>query len=207
MIEFFRRAAGRPLKLGILPGTFNPPTLAHVALAKAALAEVDEVLFVLPRMFPHKSYEGASFEERVRMLELVLAGEPRFSIGATAQGLFIDIALECRAAYGEHVPLAILCGRDAAERIVGWDYGRPNAIREMLNVFELRVAARRGEYRPPAHLGERIRTLSLESGCDKISATEVRRRAARHEAWEHLVPEAAIAMVREIYCRAAFWED
>ena len=56
MIEFFRRAEGRPRRLGILPGTFNPPTRAHVALAEAALGEVDEALFVLPRSFPHKEY-------------------------------------------------------------------------------------------------------------------------------------------------------
>ena len=55
-MEFFRRAAGRPNRLGILPGTFNPVTVAHLALAHAALRHVDEVVFVLPRVFPHKNY-------------------------------------------------------------------------------------------------------------------------------------------------------
>ena len=62
MIEFVQRASGIPRRLGILPGTFNPPTLAHIALARAALAQVDEVLFVLPREFPHKPYQGATFD-------------------------------------------------------------------------------------------------------------------------------------------------
>src|SRR5690242_17748537 len=112
MIEFFRRAPGVPQRLGILPGTFNPPTRAHLALALAAEAQVDEVLFVLPREFPHKAYKGASFEQRIEMLRLAAASEPRFSIASTGGGLFIDIARECRDVYGD-VALSFLCGRDA----------------------------------------------------------------------------------------------
>jgi nicotinate (nicotinamide) nucleotide adenylyltransferase len=201
MVEFFRRAPGHPGRLGILPGTFNPPTTAHLALAQTALAEVDEVLFVLPRVFPHKVYEGAGFNERVRMLEGALAREPRFSIGATAQGLFIDIAHDCRAAYGETAGLVFLCGRDAAQRIMNWDYGRPGAVRDMLGIFELLVVARQGAYEPPPDLRARIRALPLEAACDGVSATEVRRRVARGEPWEHLVPGVIVPMVREIYSR------
>ena len=201
MLEFFRRAAGRPGRLGILPGTFNPPTTAHLALARAALAEVDEVLFVLPRAFPHKAYQDASFDRRVKMLERALADEPRCSIGATGQGLFIDIAGDCRAAYGESAGMVFLCGRDAAERIVGWDYGRAGAVREMLGVFELLVAARQGEYMPPPEFAGRIRALPLDTAWDEVSATEVRRRVACGEPWEHLVPSAIVPMVREIYSR------
>ena len=42
-MEFFQTAEGIPFRLGILPGTFNPVTVAHVALARAALSLVDEV--------------------------------------------------------------------------------------------------------------------------------------------------------------------
>src|SRR5579863_363849 len=51
-LEFFRRAAGEPHSLGVLPAAFNPPTRAHLALARAALGIVEEVLLVLPREFP-----------------------------------------------------------------------------------------------------------------------------------------------------------
>jgi Cytidylyltransferase-like len=46
VIEFFRRTPAIPRRLGIFPGTFNPPTHAHLALARAAEGHVDEVLFV-----------------------------------------------------------------------------------------------------------------------------------------------------------------
>ena len=64
--------------------------MAHLALAEAALALVDEVLFVLPRQFPHKIYSGASFEERVELLGSALDGSPRFSVAACEGGSLRD---------------------------------------------------------------------------------------------------------------------
>jgi len=199
VIEFIRRATAVPRRLGILPGTFNPPTRAHLALARAAEKYVDEVLFVLPREFPHKAYEGASFEERIRMLDLAAADNPRFSIASTERGLFIDIARECRAVYGD-AALSFLCGRDAAERIVNWDYdGDPDAFQKMLEVFDLRVASRGGAYRPPRKMAHRIHALPVEAGYEEVSATDVRERIARGDEWEHLVPEAITPVIRRIY--------
>jgi nicotinate-nucleotide adenylyltransferase len=196
-MEFFQRASGRPTRLGVLPGTFNPITVAHVALAEAGLSQVDEVVFVLPRVFPHKDYSGASFDHRVAMLRA--AAPPGCSIASASGGLFLEIARECRESYGEGTRLAFLCGRDAAERIVGWDYGRPGAFAEMLREFELLVAARRGEYHAPPEFADAIHTLELAGKFDHISASEVRRRIARGEAWEHLVPEAVQESVRGTY--------
>ena len=70
--------------------------------------------------------------------------------------------------------LKFLCGRDAAERVVSWDYGRPGAFREMLDDFELLVAARKGAFRAPAELREGIHTLAVPPEYEEISATDVR---------------------------------
>src|SRR6266568_1101956 len=148
-MQFFRRCSANPGRLGILPGTFNPVTVAHLALAAGALSVVDEVVFVLPRQFPHKVYSGASFAQRIELLVTALEAEGRFSVAASEVGLFAEIAAECREAYGADARLSFLCGRDAAERIANWDYGRPGAFQEMLNGFDLLVAARSGEYCPP----------------------------------------------------------
>ncbi|HZT28748.1 MAG TPA: nicotinate-nicotinamide nucleotide adenylyltransferase [Bryobacteraceae bacterium] len=200
-MEFLQRAPGTPLVLGIFPGAFNPPTRAHLTLARTVLAKADEILFVLPRVFPHKAYEGADFTQRVRMLEAACIGEPRFSIGASDQGLLIDIARECRQHYGPATRLAFLCGRDAAERIVHWDYGTPGAFAGMLREFELWVASRGGPYEPPGDLQHGIRALPAPDGCEEISASEVRRRICDGRPWEHLVPEAVVPLAREIYGR------
>ncbi len=198
-MEFFRRAQGAPSHLGILPGTFNPVTVAHLGLARAALVEVDEVLFVLPRRFPHKSYEGVSFADRIAILGDALADEPRFSIAAGAGGLFHQIAAECRAAYGDAPRLSFLCGRDAAERIVNWDYGEPAAIGRMLGQFSLLVAARGGVYTAPPELRQAVRALPLADAYEGISASEVRRRMAAGEDWETLVPPQARARAGRIF--------
>lgn len=198
-MEFFRRAEGRPSRLAVLPGAFNPVTVAHLELACAALPLVDEVVFVLPRELPHKEYLGASFAERVEMLEAAVRGHPRFSIAAVDHGLFVEIAQECREAYAGDVRLTFLCGRDAAERIAGWDYGRPGAFAEMLGQFDLLVAGRSGEYMPAPEFRHAIHSLPLSGDLDRVSATDVRDRIARGERWEHLVPAAIHAHVARIY--------
>jgi len=198
-VTFFQRAAGRPQRLGILAGSFNPLTRAHLALAEAALSRVDEVLFVLPRVFPHKPYQDASFQQRLRMLQTALSGEKRYSIAASEGGLFIEIARECRAAYPPETALYFICGRDAAERVCNWDYGRPGAIQEQLREYQLLVAPRQGAWSPPPELRDRIHSLPLPGGYDEISATEVRERVRRGEPWRHLVPESIAEMVAQIY--------
>ncbi len=192
-----RRAKAGARRLGILAGGFNPPTRAHVALADAALPRVDEVLFVVPRAFPHKDFHGATLEQRLEMLQRLASPEPRFSLGIAEGGLFVEIAREAREHYGE-AELLFLCGRDAAERIVGWDYGEPSAFSAMLQEFGLLVAQRGGGYVPPFEFASRIETLDVE-GLDEISSTEVRERVALGKEWRGLVPEAIVGMVEKVY--------
>ena len=188
-----------PRRLGILAGSFNPPTCAHVALMEAAAPQVDEILCVIPRVFPHKLYHGATLDDRLRMLEAIEPKGVPLSIGVAERGLFIDIARECREAYGTETRLAFLCGRDAAERIVEWDYGEPGAIERMLKEFSLLVAARHGQYQPPPHLAHRIALLNMCGVWNEVSSTEVRERVRRGEAWEEMVPAAIRPMVERIY--------
>jgi len=126
-------------------------------------------------------------------------GEPRFSLAASGRGLFIEIAGECQAAYGDVARLLFICGRDAAERIVSWDYGEPGAFRGMIERFELLVAARDGRYEPPEDIRNRICTLEVAEEIGFISATEVRDRLRRGEPWEHLVPPEIVPLVRASY--------
>lgn len=197
-MQFYRRSRTKTTRLGVLAGGFNPPTLAHVALAEAAGKHVDEVLYVLPRTFPHKRYFGATLEQRIEMLGSLELSVPH-SVATTERGLFIDIAEECRTEFGPDTSLLFLCGRDAAERILSWDYGRPGVAEEMLRDFELLVAARGGEFRVPGRFGGRIHSLQIPAGYDQISSSDVRERIARGEPWEHLVPTRIVDPVREIY--------
>jgi nicotinate (nicotinamide) nucleotide adenylyltransferase len=177
----------------VLAGAFNPLTKAHLALVDAALAIVDEVILVVPRVYPHKEFHGASLEDRIEMLRLA-GGSHRVEV--TAGGLFIDIARELRQPDTE---MHFICGRDAAERIIEWDYGEAGAIEKMLDEFSLLIAERGGMYEPPPHLRHRVRHLETAEDWSAVSSTEVRRRIATGEPWEHLVPEAIVDRVRRIY--------
>jgi nicotinate-nucleotide adenylyltransferase len=191
-----------PKTIGVLAGAFNPLTRAHVALLEAGRSMVDEVICAVPAAYPHKRLEGATPEERIAMLERAAeASAVSYRVLTTQGGLFIDIARELRRAH-PHASIEFLCGRDAAERVLGWDYGPGHSVERMLDEFGLLVAARQGEYIAPAHLSRRIRTLPMVRGYDDHSSTEVRRRIAAGEPWEHLVPPAIADLVRGIYAPA-----
>ena len=64
------------VRVALFPGAWNPPTVAHLAIARAALTWSDEVVWLLPRAFPHKSFDGAPFEDRLHMLRRI-AGDHR----------------------------------------------------------------------------------------------------------------------------------
>ena len=198
-MELYRKSSGEPKRLAVFPGAFHPPTNAHLALARAALAVCDEVLFVLPRVLPHKEYGRTGLQDRLELVLAATAREPTFSVGVSQGGLFIEIARECRAVYPASTRLFLLCGRDAAERIAGWDYGEPGAFARMLNEFELLVARRGGAFEPAAEIREKVKVLPVGPEWEERSATEVREKIARGEAWQHLVPAEIVDEVFRIY--------
>lgn len=200
-MDLIRKAPGDPQRLGILPAAWHPPTLAHMALADSALEGryVDEVLLVLPRRFPHdKDFSGVGLEDRLRLLCAAAARNPRFSVGVSDGGLFTEIAAEARRHYAP-AEIWFICGRDAAERVATWNYGRPDAFRRMLDRFGLLVAGRRGHYQPPPELASRIKRLNMPGGWDDVSSTEVRRRIRAGQPWQHLVPPEITELVSKLY--------
>ena len=180
-------------RIGVIAGAFNPVTIAHTGLAEAALARVDEIVFAIPRTFPHKEFEGASLEHRLEMVRAC-----GYRVETTEGGLYVEIASEIQAA-NPSSDIYVACGRDAAERILNWNYDSPEALARMFQEFRLLVAHRGGAYQAPEHLRDRIQAIDLAEHLDQVSSSEVRRRIAAGERWEHLVPKAIVEMVRRIY--------
>ena len=186
-MEFLHRARPGAGSLALLPGAWNPPTRAHLAMARAALDWAEDAVLVLPRAFPHKEFEGPDQRRRAEWLESCARAEG-LSAAVTEGGLFIDMARECRDATGAG-RVFLVCGRDAAERIVAWDYGPEDAFGRQLEEFELLVAPRGGPYDPPPALAARIQPLALCEGWQDVSSTAVRELIRRGEPWTHLTPE------------------
>ena len=195
-LSFEHRASGTPSRVAIFPGAWNPPTVAHVAIARAALNWADEVVWMLPRTFPHKAFDGASFDARREMLRRLAESEPGFSAAVSDANLHFRMAAEAREFLGPDPEIGIICGRDAAERIAAWDYGEAGVFDRMLEQYPLLVAARRGDYTPdPRHAG-RIVQLPLPGSFDNVSSSEIRELIACGGDWRELVP-----VVLEPLCR------
>lgn len=200
-MEIFGTLERHARSVALLPAAFHPPTRAHEAMMRAALAHCDTVLAVLARALPHKAYDAVTLEQRLEIVKPMLGD--RMALAVSTGGLFYEIAREAR----EHFPEArvhLVCGRDTAERIVGWRYEGHPAIEEQLREYRLLVAARGGAFEAPEILREGVAILELPGAFDNISSTEIRARMSAGEPWEHLVPESVVENVRRYYSPFVF---
>ena len=78
------RIPGHRERVGIFGGSFDPIHLGHLILAEAALEELhlDSVLFVPTGVSPFKTDRPplVTTEDRLRMISLAIAEEPRFQL-------------------------------------------------------------------------------------------------------------------------------
>jgi len=198
-MDLVRRGAPDARRVALLPAAWNPPTLAHLALAEAALEFADETLLLLPRVFPHKEFEYAGFVTRLGWLRRIATKRAYLGVGVPERGLFLEMARALRAADPHIEQVSIVCGHDAAERFLNWPYDRePDAV-EQLREFSLLVAPRVTSFTVPEPLSDSIHLLSLDPELQAVSSTGIRQRIAHGEPWRHLVPEEIAHEVEGAY--------
>jgi Cytidylyltransferase-like len=82
--------------IGAYPGTFNPPTVAHLAIAHAALArvpELDRLDLVLSRAPLGKDgLVAPAVDARASVLRAAIAHEQRLGVAVTDARLIVDVA-------------------------------------------------------------------------------------------------------------------
>ncbi|MFY8083218.1 MAG: nicotinate-nucleotide adenylyltransferase [Rubrivivax sp.] len=145
----------RPARIGLLGGSFDPPHLAHLALARAALQalQLDE-LWWLPAGQPWQKADRAleAGVHRAAMVRLLIEGEPRFllderELHRTGPTYTVDTVRACRAEE-PGAEFFLILGQD--------QYGRLDTWRDwpaLLAQVTLAVAARHGQRpSPPAGL-------------------------------------------------------
>jgi nicotinate-nucleotide adenylyltransferase len=171
---------------GILGGTFDPPHNGHLALARAALEQLSiDRLVVLVAANPGHREVFAPGEERLRLAEAafeglsaeVLLDENAFTVDAVRDGRFGDAIF--------------VVGADEGAAFPSW-----KEPEEVLRWVKLAVGTRSG-YPPPdlERYGDRVISFWLAS--PPISSSDLRRRAARGESLDGLVPAAVEAAIRE----------
>lgn len=87
---------GRQLRrLAFLPGSFNPPTIAHLALADRVLGSgyVDGLSYALAsRTVDKERVEVASLADRLLLLTELVKGRPREGVALLNRGLYVEQA-------------------------------------------------------------------------------------------------------------------
>jgi nicotinic acid mononucleotide adenylyltransferase len=153
------------------------------------------VVWVLPRAFPHKEFAGVGLETRLAVLKQIAEAEAGFSVAVADGGLYAEIADEALQWFGGECEVGIVCGRDAAERMANWDYGRPGVFEAMIEKHPLLVARRAGDWESSG-----VIRLAVDPVIEEVSSSEVRRRMAAGEPWRELTPPVAAEAI------AAAWE-
>ncbi len=183
--------------LAVYPGSFDPPTVAHLAIAEAALDHVDEVRFVLSEVALGKEdlpADRVGVAARRTVLEALASSSPGLSVAVTSTGLVADITEEAGAD-------AVVVGADKWAQILDADwYGgsseaRDAALRRLPRVLLAPRPAgdgREGRDAPdrplPAGVAVDLVHLDLAPAHHRVSST--RARAGEH----HLMaPEARSA--------------
>jgi nicotinate-nucleotide adenylyltransferase len=191
--------------IGILGGTFNPPHLGHVALARHARDELAlELVVLVPVGVPaHKTVApDPGPEHRLAMCRLAVAGEERvracaIEIERPGVSYTVDTVRALRARH-EGAALTLLMGADVAATLASW---REPA--ELLADVRLAVAVRPGA--APEHAlaavaragGAQIAPAVLNMPALDVSSSRARELAGRGEAIDSLVGGAVAAYVRE----------
>jgi nicotinate-nucleotide adenylyltransferase len=172
------------VRLGVFGGTFDPVHVGHLAIAHAALESVplDRVLFVIARRSPLKERGPvASEEDRLRMLELAVAGEPRFAVSRVeldrnGPSYTVD-TLQLLAGTDD---LFLILGSDAIADLPRWK--DPDRIARLATLV---VADRPGA---PERMGD-APVVQFDAPRLDISSRELRARAARGRSLRYLVPD------------------
>jgi nicotinate-nucleotide adenylyltransferase len=191
-----------PARIGVMGGTFDPPHLAHLAVASDACARLglERVLFVPAAAPPHKDPGGHTPPAvRLTMTELAVEHDIRF----VASGLEIERDLvytrDTLAAIGERFPgreLFFIMGSDSLLQFDGWhDPG------DILKLGRLVVAPRLGDdtaaVRRAAARWDTGRVTLLDSPLLGISSSLVRARVAAGLPVRYLVPEGVEQYISE----------
>ncbi len=189
---------------GILGGTFDPIHHGHLAIAEAAREELglERVLFVPAGQPPHRSNPpGASAEDRAAMVALAIADAPAFALSRLEldrDGPSYTADTLTALAGGPATDLRFILSAEAFAEFPTW-----HRAERVLALCRLVVLPREGHPAPdlPALIARLPaldgRVTLLDGPRIRLSASEVRGRAAAGLSVRYLVPDAVAAYIAD----------
>ena len=194
------------MRLGIFGGTFDPPHVGHLLAASDAFEALalDRLVFVPAATQPLKAgRETAPAGQRLEMLALLVAGDPRFEvdpieIARTGLSYSVD-TLESFAARYAAAERFFLVGADIIDTFDRWR--EPERVLELAQLVILQRAADGSIGRPAAEVEEWAAGWGRRGGGIRaprvlptrrvdVSSTEVRSRVRDGKSVHGFVPDA-----------------
>lgn len=183
-------------RIGVLGGTFDPPHLGHLALARAALREcdLDRLIFVPAKYPPHKLTADVSSEtDRMEMLKLALEGHPEFEISdleLKRDGLSytVDTLNEIKKLYPGHEIIFII-GADNISEMESWY--KPEQILKIATV----AAFTRPGFEPHGKFVSMIKPFQMKPV--DLSSTDIRENIRNNRSVEAMVPGPVLEYIVE----------
>ena len=196
-----------PGSLGIFGGTFDPIHLAHLAVAEEAAEALglESVLFIPAGEPPHKAGRAITrAEDRLAMVELAIAGNARFAadrieMDRAGPSYTVDTLAtmrDARVAAGSPPDLTLILSAEAFLSLMTW-----REPRRVLELARVAVAPRDGYPEAgPEFLRDHLPDLAdratfLDGPRLRLSAGELRERAATGRSLRYLVPDAVAAYI------------
>jgi nicotinic acid mononucleotide adenylyltransferase len=199
-------------RVGVLSGSFNPLTRAHLELAREAKEsfQLDSVLFALSLVTIDKErVEGISLEDRLLLLSTV-AGELGWaSVVAVNRGLYFEQARALRSLFGGKARLFFIVGMDKVMQIFDPRYyeDRDKALAALFTEASL-IAAHRAPWGEeelqqllsrPENCGyeDRVYFLDLPGELGRVSSSAIRSGVERGEAVQDQLPGLVYSFLLE----------
>lgn len=187
------------MAVGLLGGVFDPPHVGHVALARAALEQLDlDTLLVLVVADPGHKRATTSAETRLELTRIAFAELPTAQVELDRHARTVD-SLEER----KFDDAVFILGADELADFSRWK--RPERVLELVR---LAVATRPGvserEFREArARVSAPGRVVSFAMPAISVSSSDIRERVARGETVDGLVP----APVADAIARLGLYAD
>jgi hypothetical protein len=169
------------VRVGVYPGTFNPPTVAHLAIAEAALTQagLSRIDLVISQVALGKEHvDRPTPDERFEVLRTIASTRSWLGARTTPDQLISDIAAGADA---------VILGSDKWAQIVdpAWYEGSTAARDEALERLPLVLVAPRPPFPIPSNKPGRVQILDVDPDHQRVSSSAVR---AGQRAW--MLPEA-----------------